>query len=314
MSLSISKDSRLGYACLNITLSKTNPAIVCNKGMRKSTFQQKGLAYVSELALRNLQALYAIVQWNYEHGITFFRMSSDVFPWMSEYAFEDLPNFEALTKQLQAIGKFAQRVGQRLTFHPGQYNVLGSQSSRVVQNTIHDLNQHARIMDSMGLPCSPYSKINIHLGTAQGGKDAAIKRFCTNFSYLSDSAQKRLTVENDDKTAMFTVEDLAEGVTAAIGVPVVCDMHHHFIHHTHSLQSSLRCAVETWPQGIVPVVHVSEPKIWYDTTPGLRIQAHADYVQNHIVTYGHQVDVMLEAKAKELAVLAYKKQYPGQFV
>ena len=41
--------------------------------MREVTFKQKGLAYVSQLALENIQALKAIIQWNHEHGIRFFR-------------------------------------------------------------------------------------------------------------------------------------------------------------------------------------------------------------------------------------------------
>ena len=41
--------------------------------MRKKTFKEKGLAYVSKLALENSRALKALVQWNHEHGIRFFR-------------------------------------------------------------------------------------------------------------------------------------------------------------------------------------------------------------------------------------------------
>ena len=41
--------------------------------MVKKTFKEKGLPYVSELALENSRALKALVQWNHEHGIRFFR-------------------------------------------------------------------------------------------------------------------------------------------------------------------------------------------------------------------------------------------------
>lgn len=41
--------------------------------MVQKTFKAKGLPYVSELALENSRAMKALVQWNHEHGIRFFR-------------------------------------------------------------------------------------------------------------------------------------------------------------------------------------------------------------------------------------------------
>lgn len=41
--------------------------------MRLVTFKQKGMTYVSQLALENVKALKAIIQWNHEHGVRFFR-------------------------------------------------------------------------------------------------------------------------------------------------------------------------------------------------------------------------------------------------
>lgn len=46
------------------------------RDMVQRTFKAKGLAYVSELALENVKAMKALVQWNHEHGIRFFRYSS----------------------------------------------------------------------------------------------------------------------------------------------------------------------------------------------------------------------------------------------
>jgi UV DNA damage endonuclease len=60
-------------------------------------------------------------------------------------------------------------------------------------------------------------------------------------------------------------------------------------------------AISTWPKGITPIVHVSEPR---DEN---NFRAHHDYVVNYIDTYGYDVDIMMEAKAKELAVLEYNK-------
>jgi hypothetical protein len=46
---------------------------MCDRDMRLATFKQKGMTYVSQLALENVKALKAIIQWNHEHGVRFFR-------------------------------------------------------------------------------------------------------------------------------------------------------------------------------------------------------------------------------------------------
>ena len=43
----------------------------------------------------------------------------------------------------------ARSYNQRLTFHPGQYNVIGSANKEVFQNTIRDLKYHADVLDLM---------------------------------------------------------------------------------------------------------------------------------------------------------------------
>ena len=41
----------------------------------------------------------------------------------------------------------------------------------------------------------------------------------------------------------------------------------------------------------------------------IKLQAHSDYVNDIINTYDNDVDIMIEAKAKELALLEYRKKY-----
>ena len=67
--------------------------ITTNRSMIKRTFKERGIAYASELAMQNIKDLKKILEWNEENGIKFYRMSSDVFPWMSEYEFKDLPDY-----------------------------------------------------------------------------------------------------------------------------------------------------------------------------------------------------------------------------
>ena len=64
----------LGYACINMELA--GQGISSNRGMIRKTFLEKGLPYVSELALLNLKALLKVMEWNIEKGIGVFRISS----------------------------------------------------------------------------------------------------------------------------------------------------------------------------------------------------------------------------------------------
>ena len=74
--------NQLGYACINMNLSNHKPKITTNRSMIKRTFTEKGLPYASELALQNCKDLLTILKWNNDNGIKFFRMSSDLIPWL----------------------------------------------------------------------------------------------------------------------------------------------------------------------------------------------------------------------------------------
>jgi UV DNA damage endonuclease len=135
-----------------------------------------------------------------------------------------------------------------------------------------------------------------------------MKRFCENFHRLPDSVKSRLTVENDDKASMYSVVDLYEGVYKVIGIPIVFDYHHHrFCDGGLSEEDALEVAISTWPTDIVPVVHYSESRSKEQLDESIRPQAHSDYVLDYIDTYDNRVDIMVEAKAKELAVIKYKE-------
>ena len=158
----------------------------------------------------------------------------------------------------------------------------------------------------MGLSRTPYNKLNIHCNGVYGDKQSAMDRFCKNFERLSESVQGRLTVENDDKASMYSVKDLMY-IHERIGIPIVFDYHHHkFNTGGLSEQEALELAISTWPDGIKPIVHYSESKA-YESNESLKPQAHSDYINDLPDLYGNDVDVMVEAKAKELSILPYIK-------
>ena len=303
--------NNLGYACINMTLSEQpkSKRITTNRSMIKRTFKAKGLPYASELALLNVLDLEKIIQWNEDNDIKFYRMSSDIFPWASEYEFEQLPDFEAIAASLKRSGDLARKYGQRLTTHPGPFNKLTSPREQVILNTITDLENHARIFDLMGLPRTPYAKINIHVGAHYNDKQMAISNFCRNFDRLSDSAKSRLTVENDDKASLYSTKELYEEVYERIGIPIVHDLHHHtFCTGGIDQEEALLMASMTWGD-VRPVVHYSESRSREKQDPKIRANAHSDMIVDEINTYGLDVDVMIEAKSKELALLNYRRAY-----
>ena len=302
----------LGYACINMTLSDVpkSKRITTNRSMIKRTFQSKGLPYASEIALQNVKDLIKILEWNQKNDIKFYRMSSDIFPWMSEYKFSDLPDYDDIAYHLDVAGEYAYNTQQRLTFHPGPFNVLGSPNENVVDKAIKELNSHSEIFDLMGfINPSPYNKINIHVGGTYGGDfEGTAKRWCEAFRRLDSNCQKRLTLENDDKASMWSVKEIYERIYKVVGVPIVFDYHHHrFCTGGQTEEEALKLAASTWPKGIKPVVHVSESRaVEYDDT-SIRPQAHSDFVLNPVENYGQEHDIMLECKKKELGLFKYRK-------
>jgi len=299
----------IGYACINMQLSSQKPKVYTGRSMIKRTFKARGIEYASELGLQNCKDLFEIVKWNNENGFPFFRITSNLFPWCSEYNLKDMPDYEEIRDVLSKVGKYIADNNMRITSHPGPFNVLTSPHPHVVDNCIKDLSIHGEVFDMMGLYRSPYNKINIHIGGAYGDKESAMKRFCENFKRLPKSVRSRLTVENDDKATMYSVKDLYYGVYQHIGIPIVFDYHHHkFCTGDMTEQKALEMAIETWGN-IKPVVHYSESRRDEKKDETIRVQAHSDYIYDKIETYGHEIDIMVEAKAKELAVVRYIELY-----
>ena len=286
----------LGYACINMSLGKK---VTTNRTMIKRTFLEKGLDYVSDCVIQNVADLEKIIDWNEQNGIKMYRMSSDMMPWATEYDFTQLKDWNEIAIILKRCGEKATQYEQRLSFHPGPFNVLVSPKEAVVQNTINDLEVHGRLMDALGLSKTPYNKINIHCNGVYGDKKSAMDRFIDNFKLLSDSVKSRLTIENDDKVSMYSVKDLMY-IHNAIKIPIVFDYHHHTFNTGNlSEQDALELAMSTWPKGIRPAVHYSESKM------GSKPQAHSDYIERIPETYGNIVDIMVEAKQKDLAILKF---------
>ena len=293
--------TRLGYACINLSIP-CSP----NHSMKKATFLSKGIDQAGVLALLNIEKLNTIIQWNQDNDIKVYRMSSSMFPWMSEYELKDMPQFEELKVLLSSAGELARKHGHRLSFHPGPFNQLGSINPNVVTKTVKELNQHSEITDLMGFEANHMTKINIHVGNAGGGKEAATERFCNNFELLDDNTKKRLVVENDDKPGLYTMQELYDLVHKRIDTPLTFDYLHHYCNPgTLSEKEALTLAVSTWKKTRVCAHYSSSKKLFEDNTA--KLLSHAEYIYDKIDDHGFDIDIVVEAKAKELAVVKYLK-------
>jgi UV DNA damage endonuclease len=299
-------EKRLGYCCINLSLS--DKRISVNNSCVKRTWLQKGLPHVSALALKNARNLVEIIKWNEQNDIKVYRMSSDMFPWMSEYELKDLPDYQKIKTILLGAGNLVQKYGTRISFHPGPFNVLGSPNPVLVKKTQKELNQHAEIMDLMGLPQSHQYPINIHCNGTYGSKVDTLARWSENFKELSESARKRLVVENDDKASMYSVIDLFDGIFQKVKVPITFDYHHHrFNDGGLSEEAAFRLAAFTWhANNVTPLFHYSSCRKTFED-PLCKAQAHADYIYEKINNYDLPVDIEVEAKAKDLAILRYRE-------
>lgn len=303
----------LGYACLCMELRELKPTpVFTSRDCVKKTFESKGLPYIGELCLANIKDLARVIQWNQEHGIRFFRISSVLCPWMgNSYNFEDLPQYNKISQALKFCGDLSRAYDQRLTFHPSHFVKLAAPDSNaeLVNKSLAELEAHSKIFDMMGFAPSPVNKINIHIGGVyadSGSKEDTMRRWAENFRRLSENARARITVENDDKESAFSIQDLLK-LHEMCGVPLVFDFHHHkFCPGEMTEEEAFRAAIATWPAGVRPVVH------WSESQAGRRPHAHSDYIKGPIRLHGcdGEVDVMIESKAKEKALLAYRDGLP----
>jgi UV DNA damage endonuclease len=301
----------LGYAGLNRTLREREEPVRCNRGMQKQTFEERGLAYASELAVENLRGLRALLNWNVAHDISLYRCTSSLVPWNSQFDLEDLPDYDRLETLGRECGSIIRDHDMRLTFHPDYWCKLASDSPETVERSLTAVEYHADWFDLLGLDASPYYGVNVHIGATYGDTEATARRFRAAVDRLSPAARAHLTVENDDKPGLWSVPELVEAVDP-VDVPVVFDYHHHtFTDRGLTYREAFELAADTWE--CRPVTHYSEPACLRPGTAA-RPQAHAEFVANLPAWLCEHSDVMVEAGGKEQAVFRACETIPGQRV
>ncbi|HEY0602378.1 MAG TPA: UV DNA damage repair endonuclease UvsE [Herpetosiphonaceae bacterium] len=260
-----------------------------------------------------------------KHKITMYRMSSDIAPYVTH---PDMPQFHGQIKEcsleLRELGQLAKGQGLRLSFHPSQFVILNSPDRALVDKSIWDLEAQAEMLDCMEL--GPEAVLIIHVGGTYGDRQSSCQRWVETYQRLPEPVRRRLVLENDD--IRFSAANVL-WIHEQTGVPLAFDYQHYWCNNPEGLE--LRPTVErfirSWPDGVRPKIHYSSPRtemreikrknrktgkaetvlqppIW---------TGHADFLNPfEFITfmrmaYDLEFDVMLEAKAKDLALLRIRR-------
>lgn len=310
--MSINKSIQLGLCCLNTTLRSQKPSVFCSRKMIIRKIEEEGIQSLKLKIIQNLNDLYELIKWNEQHGIKVLRISSELFPHISNPKVEGY-DMEFADPLLKKIGEYARSLNHRLTFHPGQYNVVGTPNESTFQQTINDLSYHAEVLDRMGMGSD--SVMVVHGGGLYGDKEKTLERWCENYQRLPEPIKRRLVLENCEKC--FSIEDCLY-VSEKVHVPVVFDTHHYscynILHPDETFQKPaeyMEAILNTWKRrGIKPKFHVSEQGSGRTGHHSDFIKVIPDYLLEIPEKYGCEIDIMIEAKKKELAIFKLYTKYP----
>jgi UV DNA damage endonuclease len=282
---------RLGYACINETLGKSF------RSCRVATVEKLGIDVIKERTLENIKLTKEIIEWNISNEILFYRLTSDLVV-LATHPINtwDWRNDQEFLLICSEINELQKNNNLRLSMHPGQYDVLNSPNSEVVKKTKQDLIYHNDLLNLIG-----GTDIILHLGGKYGDKENALKRLINETNSLLADVKQKLRFENDDK--VYTVTD-ALFVSEQTNVPVCFDIHHHFCNPTEKeIKRELKRVWKSWEGFGIPKVHISSGRESKVDRRHHELISSIDFDQLLTHLNGQDVDVMIEAKSKERALL-----------
>jgi UV DNA damage repair endonuclease len=221
------------------------------------------------------------------------------------------------------VGEAARRLGVRISFHPGQFCVLASENPGIVERSIEEFEYHADMARWMGYGRTFQDmKINVHISGKRG--PAGLRE---TYKKLSPEARNCITIENEENS--WGLNDCLELTDI---LPIVMDIHHHWIREGEYIgptDNRVRRVVDSW-RGVRPTMHysVSREDLLVDHDSSVKpdyklllesgykkqkLRAHSNFMWNTEVNtwalqFLYRFDIMVEAKAKNLASFALARQ------
>ncbi len=284
----------LGFACICKSLKENGKFRTVTLKTYLGLKEDDRLKRLRSIAVDNLFNCRKILDWCAENQILLYRFSSDLIPlatYLNQWQWWEDPD---ILNYCNRIKEAAVSKSVRISMHPDQFCVLNSEKPQVVESSIGILVHHNRFSNLIG-----NETLVLHVGSAAGGKPTAIERFERAFCMLDNDIQRKIVLENDDKT--FTTSDVLK-LCQRLHIPMVLDVHHHVCNPCEEkLEALIPGILDTW-QGRKPKLHLSSGK----SRPNDR--SHGDFIrfEDYSRAYGlvgDTFDMMLEAKEKDLAVL-----------
>jgi UV DNA damage endonuclease len=284
---------RIGYPCINRTIDCT----------ANSTFRLKSYSEIrlKQTLKNNLDCLRRILQFNLEHKMFFFRISSDIVPFAS-HPINKFNWQRYFREEFEEIGEFIVKNRMRISMHPDQFTLINSLKEDIFERSKNELKYHAEILDLLKLDTS--AKIQIHVGGAYGDKEKSMERFVTRYRELYDSIIRRLVIENDDK--LYDLNDCLK-INAQTQIPILFDVFHHKLNNSaaQTTTESFQLTSKTWnkKRDGIPMVDYSSQE------PSGLPRQHSETIEiedfNLFLkqTELFDFDVMLEIKDKEKSAI-----------
>ena len=285
---------RLGYVAISKTIENyANQHTITYTNYQKNNDETK----LDNIIKNNLESLYEILKYNIKNNIHFYRISSNLIPLATKKEVT-LDYIDKYTSYYQKISKIINENNIRVDMHPSNYCVLNSTKEEVINASIDILNYHYGLLNKLEIK---NKLIILHVGSSTFGKKNSLSRFINNFQKLPKHLQNIIAIENDDK--VFGVEDCLY-LSELLNIPFVLDYHHFKCNNNgENIDNSLDRIIKTWKQNN-PKMHFSSPKSQKD------YRSHNDYINskdfieflNILSKYHQDIDIMLEAKAKDEAL------------
>ena len=220
------------------------------------------------------------------------------------------------------VGEMARRLDVKVSFHPGQFCVLSSESEDIRKRSVEEFEYHVDMARWMGFGKSFQDgcKINVHISGRRGPQgiiDALPK--------LSPEARNLITIENDE---------MGWGLDASLELEkhlaLVMDIHHHWIRDEEYIEANddrVKRVIDSW-RGQRPTMHYSYSRDEHLAVANLgdkthtemhdikmllergckkqKLRAHSDLLPNKAVndwalSFGENFDIQTEAKGKNIA-------------
>jgi len=282
---------KIGYPCINHSLECKG-----DKTFRLKSYSEERLRETVE---NNLKCLSKILQYNLDHQIFFFRISSDLIPFAShpicKYPWQD--EFKSNFKE---IGSFIKKHKIRISMHPDQFIIINAKDNVIVKRSVKELIYHSQVLDLLKLDYT--AKIQLHIGGVYGEKNESLKRFINNYERLNKEIKNRLVIENDHQR--YNLKDCLY-LSNKISIPILFDYFHHQIYNCNEkLNKAISDYVSTWEKKDgIPLCDYSSQR------PGYTKGSHAhkidkkNFRQFLELTKPYDMDIMLEIKDKEKSAI-----------